>query len=694
MRSMRIRPSSLVLGSALVAAALIPLACGGGGGGTGGKTSTQGTGGHGATTSSSSGDGGGFLIDGGTDPVVSVVITPANPSVEVLNGAIPAPINFTATGTTKGGATVDLTGFGGQWSFDRPDVAAIDSAGGSFKATGLVGGKGTVTFKIDNVTATTTAAVKLHYTSDPQSVDPSIKAQLGQASAPDPALAMLYPYDKTVFPRGLTGPTLQWNGGNPNDIYYVHAVSPTFEFEAWGTVPPPSRYAFPSDATADVWKKLTDSTTGNITVSVQRHDGSQPYLPVTRTWSIAPANLTGTIYFWEVNSGAVVRLKPGDTQPEHFLQLNQVPPNPDPNSGGATCTACHSVSKNGKTLVAAFNGSASPWGTFDAATGSSLFVYGVNPFDGANGSGFQAISPDGAYVLWGQERSYGYLSLNAFNSPGEVAQLNPGGGQPVHPAWSSDGKQIAFAVRTDGNWLDFKNATLWTTDVDLNGPSFGNTHQIVANDANRPVVTFPTYSPDSKWIAFERSTQARSRGGQADIWLTSADGSTQFPLDAANGAGLLQGPEASSTYEPTFMPVAAGGYFWLVVVSERTYGNTLTNTDPNSRYKQLWVSAIDANPTPGQDPSHPAFWLPGQELNNNNMRGEWALSPCKMIGESCSAGYDCCAGFCHDDGNGNLTCTDQGGGCSQTGEACKQSSDCCNTKDVCIGGFCANSQPG
>ena len=95
---------------------------------------------------------------------------------------------------------------------------------------------------------------------------------------------------------------------------------------------------------------------------------------------------------------------------------------------------------------------------------------------------------------------------------------------------------------------------------------------------------------------------------------------------------------------------------------------------------------------PGQDPSHPAFWLPGQEIGNNNMRGEWALSPCKMLGDTCTAGYDCCGGFCRDNGMGMLTCTDQSGGCSQIGETCKTAADCCDPQATCTGGFCAAQQ--
>jgi hypothetical protein len=631
--------------------------------------------GTGGTTDGSSGTGG-INLDGSQGEVVSISIAPPDPVLEVLDGVIPAATNFVATGTLKAGGTITLSG--GQWAYDRPDVGTLNPGSGAFTATGLIGGTGTVTYTLGQLSATTSATVKLHYTSDPGSVGATVKSALSGATTSDPSLALLYPYDATVFPRGLTGPVIQWNGGAASDIYYVHLTSPTFEYEEWNTVPPPSRWSFPTTS-ADIWQKLTESTDGAVTLAINRWDGSQAYASKTQTWTIAPANLAGTVYYWEVNSGNVVKLGVGDNAPKDFLQK----------PAGATCVACHSVSKNGSTLVAAFNGSASPWGTFDTQTGSSFFTYGVNPNDGPNGSGFQAIAPDGSLVLWGQERGYPYLSLSPFNAGTELAQMNPGGGFPVHPAWSSDGKQIAFAVRSDGNWLDFNHSTLWITDVDTSAKTFSNIKQIVAADAARPTVTFPTFSPDSAWIAFERSTQARSRQALSDIWLTSTDGATQIALDNANGTGTLQGAEASSTYEPTLMPVSAGGYFWMIVVGERTYGNTLTDTNPVSRHKQLWVVAIDASPQAGKDPSHPAFWLPGQDTNNNNMRGEWALNPCKQTGNSCTSGYDCCTGFCQPDGDGGFSCTPDKPTCSKIGEACKSAADCCDASAVCVGGFCA-----
>ena len=106
------------------------------------------------------------------------------------------------------------------------------------------------------------------------------------------------------------------------------------------------------------------------------------------------------------------------------------------------------------------------------------------------------------------------------------------------------------------------------------------------------------------------------------------------------------------------------------------------------------MSAIDANPQAGQDPSHPAFWLPGQELNNQNMRGEWSLYCDKQIGDACQAGYECCnGGFCLPDANGVLTCSENPGQCSPIGSACTTAADCCNPGAECIGGFCAQPQP-
>jgi hypothetical protein len=635
-------------------------------------------------------------LGGGTTKVTALTLKPANPTVTVKNGVIPAAIGFEVEGTIgKGGQSETITG--GTWSFDRPDIGSV-SATGKFTASGLVGGTGKVTVTTDGLSASTNVTVKLQMTLDPGGVAATLGPKFAAATMADPQMAVDYPYDKTIFPRGLPAPVPQWClgaapscTGNATDVYDIKITTPTATFEEFTTTATPAAPSFTLPTSpVDVWSTLTSSTTGPMTFSIARYDGTNAYQAQTESWTIASANLAGTIYYWEIDLGTVVKMPVGQG-PSAFLQI---PTNTTP---AITCEACHSVSKNGTTVVTAFNGSASPWGTFDTSTGSSIFVDGTDPSNGPAGSGFEAISPDGSWILWGQEQANPFLNLNPSSSATTVTMLAPGVATsfPSQPAWSPDGNHVAFAMRSDGDWLDYSTSDLWTSDVDLTAspPAFSNTHLLVSGVATRPTTTYPSFSPDTKWLAFERSTQVRSRGAQSELWLSSLDGTTLQSLDAANtGTGLYT--QTDATYEPTFMPVAVGGYFWLVFVSERVYGNTLTDTNEGDsttpgRHKQLWVTAIDANPTPGQDPSHPAFWLPGQNTADQNMRGEWALDPCKTTGQGCSGGYECCAGFCATvDGGAPVCTTASSSGCSGAGDACKTASDCCDSSESCVGGFC------
>ena len=105
---------------------------------------------------------------------------------------------------------------------------------------------------------------------------------------------------------------------------------------------------------------------------------------------------------------------------------------------------------------------------------------------------------------------------------------------------------------------------------------------------------------------------------------------------------------------------------------------------------------IDLHPTPGNDPSHPAFYLPGQELNAGNMRGFWVVDPCHPDGASCETGDECCNGYCRPDAAGKLVCGGKPPGCAQEFEKCTMTSECCGASMgfECINGFCTQPPPG
>jgi len=108
----------------------------------------------------------------------------------------------------------------------------------------------------------------------------------------------------------------------------------------------------------------------------------------------------------------------------------------------------------------------------------------------------------------------------------------------------------------------------------------------------------------------------------------------------------------------------------------------------------LWVAAIDGD-IKTADPSHPAFYLEGQE-STPNMRGFWALSQCIQTpppgekGMMCKSNFECCSGFCVEG-----VCVDKTTQvCSGIGDACKATGDCCNAAVVdCRDNLCKVRPP-
>jgi hypothetical protein len=148
---------------------------------------------------------------------------------------------------------------------------------------------------------------------------------------------------------------------------------------------------------------------------------------------------------------------------------------------------------------------------------------------------------------------------------------------------------------------------------------------------------------------------------------------------------------------------AVGGYFWAIFTSHRSYGSLMAskqssmgiqfgscyNVNGDEADGKLWVAAIDIGAKPGTDPSHPAFYLDGQELQADNLRGYWVLPACLDVGKGCSSGDQCCSGFCRGEKGNMPVCVTKPTGCSMEFESCTSSSDCCTSGDLCINGRCA-----
>jgi len=245
-------------------------------------------------------------------------------------------------------------------------------------------------------------------------------------------------------------------------------------------------------------------------------------------------------------------------------------------------------------------------------------------------------------------------------------------------------------LSSDLDLFDFDSATL----------AFTNRRNLVKG--NGQAIAFPSFSPDSAWIFYQRGDVSSSKYKKDGTTYSAHDGLFvsdvagvvgELSLAIASGAGL-DAKNQDLSYQPTVNPISVGGYSWVVFSSPRDYGNKMVSTNPGlENRKQLWVAAVDANPQQGKDPSHPAFWLGGQDLSTINMSGYWSLEPCKRTGASCDQGFECCGGYCFADSEGTPVCTEIPGDCAATGDACRSAADCCASGDTCIGGFCALAVP-
>ena len=703
----------VLLGSLCSLLAVCGYACSSGEDSTAGATrgsggSGIGGGSSGSVTSSGGGEGGGFANHGA---IVSLAIDPPSATVDIVNG-VGSPVTFTAIATFEDSfkGNIDAT-----WTLDRADLGLLTKTGGVFTPHGTLGGKGTVTAKHDGMTATADLGVSIHMEQNQGGLSP-MEQTLFDAPDGSPSGTLLYPYDKTVFARGLLPPEMMWSGGAVGDKFLVHVKESFVDVKIYiaaDDAGAANAYTLPES----FWRLLTDSNAGeDVVVDILRLTGGAAHAAMHETWTVAPGSLKGSIYYWAVNTGQLMKISPGAQAPVVVFdsgpadQLN-APGSPAPanydgsvppwESGGNNkrCVACHAVSKDGSTIASVFEkkgSTASPWGTIDLTTNPPTTVQ-ITPYN--SDTIYLGLTPDGKQAVANSGSMKMQLVDTKTGTPIPTA-LDAMADKVADPAFSPDGKRFAFSSNVTGGYpVEFTRADLDVFDFDQATLSFSNRRMVVSGGSE--AIAFASFSPDSQWVFFQKGDYSRARYGanlvaHDDLFLADLAGQVGvLPLSIASGAGL-EAKNQHLAYQPTVNPISVGGYSWVVFVSPRDYGNKMLSTnDPgNQNRKQLWVAAVDANPQPGKDPSHPAFWLPGQALDTINMSGYWALDACQQQGTDCSQGYECCSGFCQPDANDKYTCVPQASGCSDVGEKCTTSTDCCGEPTVqCIGGFCAQGAP-
>jgi hypothetical protein len=622
-----------------------------------------------------------------------------------------------AAGTSSGGDG----GSGGQM-FGLPGAGGDDS-GGAFATSSGGGGIDAgppippTTVFVDNCTTGAPSGLSAA----------NVKLLLAGGSAG--SMRYLYPYSKTIFPRGLIAPTLMWDGASA-DYVYVHLKSNSFEYKGCLAPTGMGQVLLPQN----VWVAASNHTGGPAdpyALSLTTISGGKVTGPITEPLIIAGATLKGSIYYnsyttklngtgGPMSGGAVLRIIPGSNV-TLFLGQNG-------------CTGCHAVSANGTRMVA------DPFlmGSGSVGGGASYVLTNGGPANptpmapNVPDGTFVGMSPDGHLYIGNAHPTGDPNATYGFGGPRPGSPLTPG---PVHaalyetdtgnqvnhcpnvdggtgctnippgtmmPTFSPDGKHIVFTDQAIAS-----GTGMATMDFDEAGETASNYKMLFQSSGSTAYPGWPFYLPDNGGVVFAIGNQADYSGGgiglgvmgmgmiittsTSDLYLVDVASGTSMLL--AQAVGFLTAADASSNttylpysptdelhhnFYPTVSPIAAGGYFWVFFDSYRHYGN-------QGLQRQLWGAALDVSPTGRYttDPSHPAFYLTGQELGTGNHRAFTALNPCQMDGASCMTGVDCCNGQCT-----NGKCGAPTPRCSNEDETCSSGHMCCDQTLQCINGFC------
>ena len=570
-------------------------------------------------------------------------------------------------------------------------------------------------------------------------VSTQLKTLLDGAPTADASMKMLYPYDKTVWPLGLLAPLLQWSptAAGKGEAVRISLTSDHFSYvgyfgrpAALGAGANLVRHPLPQN----VWKAATRSAAGGkLELEILVAEGGKVYGPLKQSWTIARGALRGTVYYQSYGTnlvknydgafgggrfgGATLAIKGGSADPVLVAGAN---------GSSSACRVCHSVAANGSRMVVQHGNDYQVSSSYDllagyketaypASTRGKLGWVGLSP-DGSLGLGNAVPIPGGANA-GAVTALYDMNTGAAINAPGLSSFVTKAG----FPMFSAKGTMVAFNFHAgpgDATIGPGDGSQLVVMDFDATSKTFSNPRGLYKTSAGqRP--GWPAFWPTDQAAVFQIELPGASEyfatrnGGRGELWWVDIATRTAHPLHALNGqtsAGVSYLPSAPNghdkdhqlNYEPTVSPIASGGYAWVVLTSRRLYGNVATinpwHSDPRDHDlrttptpKKLWVAALNLNPKPGTDPSHPAFYLPGQELLAGNTRGFWVADPCKADGASCEAGDECCGGFCsQQSGSGKLVCGQAKPGCAAEFDKCEKDADCCDTPTFkCVNGKCA-----
>jgi hypothetical protein len=616
----------------------------GGGGGVGGSSASGGSG-------FGTGGGGSTGTAPGIPGLTTLRIDPPTAMVDVQPG-MPATQMFRAMGMVNG-TEKDLSK-SASWFVDKTGL--VPSIVNGLATTGdTFGGVALVQAVIGQVSAAATFTIKFsaaNVATGPGATPalPATPAQpFGGPADTARAPQLVYPNDGVLLPPNLNGVEVHFRpGSKTNTLFEIGFANDKTDVRVYTRcVTLEDGCVYRPDVA--VWRQVADTNRGTngVTITVRGTDdqGTGVGSSATARMSFSKDPLRGGLYYWTTTDKSIMRWD--------FASLTQTQAETvvSPADGdGSTCVGCHSMSRDGKKMVATLGGQNDGrillWDIAKKTAMAKPFDLQRSQFESWNSAGTQFV---GMYTdLFADKKPNHTGPSNLILFDGTTAlktgEIDLGGLRADHPDWSHDDQRIVFtSVDAAGSYTDQKpqKAGLAYVDKTATGWSAPMTLLPYVAGKNR---YYPAIAPTNDFVVFNESTCPGGTSGgdcDADTDPTATlyalplppGGAAPTALARANAPGVNDAGNTvlTNTY-PKWSPFIfqrdeLNKVLWATFSSSRRYG-----LYKKTSFVYLWMFAVDANGAKdGIDPSYTAFCLPFQSLDTSNHIAQWTEKAVPII---------------------------------------------------------------
>ncbi len=502
-------------------------------------------------------------------------VLPSDSLLETSPGA-PAVLQFQALGVDTSGVEVEVPLV--EWEVSNRSAGTITPEG-LFTSSDTNGGITWVTARLGELEGLADVAIRFVQEIPHPDVDPG----LFDGPSTEMTGSWTYPEDGVNIPRNTPSIHFQWLD-LAADAYKVTFSSPLTELIF---------YTPTNDLVVDVQTWTTIASTnagGSVAVTLEASSGGNLTAEPPISVEVNRLDADGSVFYWSTTAAGFIEVPYGGVAQDYLTQAQT-----------GRCLGCHAISNTG-LIAYSWDGGDGALGVRVMSNGSEILT------DGYIGN-FKTFSPDGLFLV---ATDHGVLNLHDGMTGALIGPI-PGTGPATHPDWSPDGSALVY-TQTDGHTSDWVCASMSRVMVmDHLGGGVFDVPRVLAPELPPWRAYYPAWSPDSEWVAFNRSTGDCYDDPDAEVWAVHRSGQPDpVRLDLANALGV-----ATNSW-PRWGPLPDDEVLWLTFGSRRNYGN-LTFGAP-----QIWVAAFDpARALDGEDPSWPAFWLPGQDIATGNHTPIW-----------------------------------------------------------------------